>query len=102
MVFEVVLWQANDVRTHWLTTSEFLAFDNTQKPIALPVTHIVSKNDFYINNLSVEQHMRQVFNDYLQLTVKIKAHVPGILADKVAMSVMVPPELKRILNKKTG
>ncbi|MBX4191015.1 alpha/beta hydrolase [Candidatus Saccharibacteria bacterium] len=100
MDFEVVLWQSNDVRTHWLTTSEFLNLDNCRKQIPLAVTHIVSANDFYINNLSVEQHMRQVFSDYQQMTAETRAHVPSILADKSAMSVLVPPPLKRMLNKK--
>jgi pimeloyl-ACP methyl ester carboxylesterase len=100
MDFEVFLWQSNDVRTHWLTTSEFLNLDNCQKQIRLPVIHIVSANDYYLNNLLVEQHMRQVFSDYLQLQANTKAHVPAVLADKQAMSVMVPAELKRILSKK--
>ena len=30
MSFEVKLWQANDVKTHWRTTSEFLQLDNCQ------------------------------------------------------------------------
>lgn len=100
MDFEVVLWQANDVRTHWLTTSEFLNLDNCQKQIALPVTHLVTPHDYYINNLSVEQHMCQVFKDYRQITIKSKAHVPSVIADKKAMAVMVPAELKRLLGKK--
>lgn len=97
MDFEVKLWQANDVRSHWLTTSEFLKLDNTKSPINLPVMHVVSKKDFYINNVSVEQHMRQVFSEYEQYESKTKAHVPSILADKAAMSVLLPPALRRRL-----
>src|SRR3989344_4876464 len=36
MDFEVKLWQSNDVRTHWLTTYEFLALDNCKQHVALP------------------------------------------------------------------
>lgn len=97
MEFEVELWQANDVRTHWLTTNEFLKLDNTKAHITLPVMHVVSKKDYYINNVSVEQHMRQVFSDYEQFVSKTKSHVPSVLADKAAMGVLLPPALRRRL-----
>jgi hypothetical protein len=100
MDFEVELWQANDVRTHWRTTSQFFSLDNTKTPVALPVWHIVSKNDHYFNNISVEQHMRRVFTGYQRFVSKSKAHTPHITADKKAASVMVPVELRRLLAKK--
>lgn len=98
--FELVLWQSNDVRTHWLTTGEFLHLDNLGKHVPLPVVHVVSKKDHYLKNIVVEQHMRQVFSDYTQYVAKTKAHVPSVLADKQAMSVMIPPGLKKQLNSR--
>jgi pimeloyl-ACP methyl ester carboxylesterase len=98
--FEQRLWQDNDVRTHWLTTSEFLKLNNLELHISLPVVHIVSQKDHYLNNIKVEQHMRQVFSDYKQFVSRTKAHVPSILADKKAMGVMVPPGLGRLLSRK--
>lgn len=99
MDFEVKLWQANDVRTHWLTTSEFFVLDNCSKKIDLPVVHVVSQEEHYFNNDVVEQHMRIAFDDYRQFTAKSKAHTPSVLADKSAMSVMLPPGLRRLLSK---
>ena len=99
MKFEVKLWQANNVRTHWLTTSEFLALDNCKQHVALPVIHVISEQDHYFNNISVEQHMRQVFSGYRQFTAKSKAHVPSVMADKKAMAVLLPPGLRRLLSK---
>lgn len=99
MDFELQLWQANDVRTHWLTTSEFFKLDNCTKKIDLPVVHVVSQEEHYFNNKVVEQHMRIVFDNYRQFTAKSKAHTPSVLADKAAMSVMLPPGLRRILSK---
>jgi pimeloyl-ACP methyl ester carboxylesterase len=98
--FEIKLWQANDVRTHWLTTGEFLHLDNCSKPVYLPVVHIISKEDHYLKNISVEQHMRQIFSDYKQFTAQTKAHVPSVLADKEAMRVLLPTGLRRLLSKK--
>lgn len=98
--FEVILWRSNDVRTHWLTTCEFLKLDNTDRHVALPVVHIVSKRDHYLNNIVVEQHMRQVFSDYTQYIAKTKAHVPSVLADKKAMAVMLPSGLRRQITRR--
>jgi pimeloyl-ACP methyl ester carboxylesterase len=99
MEFEAKLWQANDVRTHWLTTSQFFKLDNCSKKIDLPVVHVVSEEEHYFNNEVVEQHMRIVFDDYKKFTAKSKAHTPSVIADKAAMSVMLPAGLRRILNK---
>lgn len=99
MDFEVKLWQANDVRTHWLTTSQFFTTDNCQSKIDLPVVHVVSQEEHYFNNDVVEQHMRIVFDNYRKFIAKSKAHTPSVLADKEAMSVMLPLGLRRILSK---
>lgn len=100
MDFEVKLWQVNDVRTHWATTSEFLDLDNCQKKINLPVWHVAANNEYYFDNYNVEQHMRVVFSDYTQVIMKTHAHTPSIMADKKEMAVMLPPKLKRELAKK--
>lgn len=100
MDFEVKLWQANDVRTHWLTTSEFFHFDNTKTRVDLSVTHIVSKGEHYFNNLKVEEHMRKVFSDYKRFTSQSGAHVPHTTADKKTTAIMLPAGLRRLLAKK--
>lgn len=100
MDFEVQLWHANDVRTHWYTTGDFFKFDNTKTHINLPIIHVVSENDHYFDNLSVEQSMRMVFTDYLRFTAKSKAHTPHITADKKATAVLLPPGLRRLLRRK--
>lgn len=97
--FEVKIWKANDVRTHWLTTSEFLNVDNCTKQIDLPVYHVVSEQDHYFNNDFVKQHMLVVFKGYHGYAARSKAHTPSILADKKAMRVLVPPGLRRVLKK---
>lgn len=99
MDFEVKLWQANDVRTHWLTTSEFLNVDNCTRQIDLPVYHVISTEEHYFDNAIVKQHMLTVFNDYRRYVATSKAHTPSILADKQAMKVLVPPGLRRVLRK---
>lgn len=100
MDFEVRLWQANDVRTHWMTTSEFLNLDNCKTRIDLPVWHVSSSGDHYFNNTFVEQHMRVVFNDYTNEVMQSAAHTPSVLGDKKELSIMVPPGLRKVLRRK--
>jgi pimeloyl-ACP methyl ester carboxylesterase len=97
--FDVKIWQANDVRTHWYTTCKFLNVDNCDSKINLPVYHVVSASDHYFDNEIVKQHMLVVFKDYHRYTADSKAHTPDILADKKRMRVFVPPGLRRVLNK---
>jgi pimeloyl-ACP methyl ester carboxylesterase len=99
MEFEVRIWKANDVRTHWLTTSEFLNLDNCTSQVNLPVYHVISSHDHYFNNEIVKQHMLVVFTGYKVYTARSKAHTPSILAGKKAMRVLVPPGLRRVLAK---
>jgi pimeloyl-ACP methyl ester carboxylesterase len=100
MDFEVRLWQANDVRTHWLTTSEFLNLDNCGSKIDLPVYHVASSGDHYFNNEFVEQHMQVVFNSYEKGIMQSHAHTPSVLGDKQELSIMVPAVLRKQLRKK--
>ena len=94
------MWQKNDVRTHWRTTSEFLEVDNCQTAIDLPVWHVRSSGDHYFDNDIVEQHMRVVFSRYSYGVMKSPAHTPSILGDKEELGVMLPPKLRRKLGAK--
>lgn len=98
--FDVKLWQVNDVRTHWLTTCEFLDIDNCKKPIPLPTWHVASKHDPYFNNPVVKEHMLVTFTECNQALFDAKTHTPSILADKKEMSVLLPRKLRHALAKK--
>jgi pimeloyl-ACP methyl ester carboxylesterase len=98
--FDTELWQANDVRTHWLTTSEFLKLDNCDRQVNLPVWHVATEGDHYFDNHIVEQHMRIVFKDYHLAVASSKAHTPPVIADKAQMSVLLPAKLRRVLARK--
>jgi pimeloyl-ACP methyl ester carboxylesterase len=99
MDFELRLWQENDVRTHWRTTSEFIGLDNCKTQIDLPVWHVASRGDHYFNNDIVEQHMRVVFRTYHRGTMNSAAHTPSILGDKKELGIMVPPGLRKVLRQ---
>jgi pimeloyl-ACP methyl ester carboxylesterase len=99
MEFETQLWQANDVRTHWATTSEFLQLDNCQPRINLPIWHVASKHDHYFDNTAVQKHMLEVFTDYHLLPMNSLAHTPNVVATVEEVAVMLPPELRALLSE---
>jgi pimeloyl-ACP methyl ester carboxylesterase len=71
--FETKLWQINDVRTHFLTTSEFLELDNCKIKVDLPVHHVTSAKDQYFNNEIVEQHMLIIISTWLRAKLTLQA-----------------------------
>lgn len=97
--FDLRLWQDNDVRTHWLTTSEFLGIDNCKIPIDLPAWHIASKDDPYFDNAMVREHMLVTFRECTQVLFTARAHTPSILAGKKELAVLLPRKLRTALSK---
>jgi pimeloyl-ACP methyl ester carboxylesterase len=97
--FDVTLWQANDVRTHWFTTNEFLNIDNCTVPISTPIWHIAAEGDHWLNNEIVKQHMLVVFKQYHQAIAKTKAHTPSLTADREEIRNFLPLAVRRALAK---
>lgn len=97
MDVEIVLWHKNDVRTHWYTTHEFLALDNCDRQVDLPVWHVSTANDHFFDHRVVEQHMRVIFSDFHEAETITESHAPSVIADAVAAEPMVPPALRAVL-----
>lgn len=100
MDVEVRLWHDNDVRTYMQTSREFLALDNCDRKVGLPVHHVAMDADRYFDNNLVEQHFRVIFEDYILVdTLKVGNHAPSIIADAKAAAPFVPPKLRRLLSR---
>ena len=97
--FEVKLWHDNDVRTHWFTSHAMLSLDNCRKQVALPVWHINVQADQYFDKHNVEQHMRVIFSDFHQVTSKLTAHAPSVIADAQTAAPLIPSKIRRMLAK---
>lgn len=97
--FDTQLWQKNDVRTHWLTTSEFLNLDNCTSPVNLPIWHVASKEDPYLNYPVVKEHMLVVFKECNTALIKARSHTPSILGDKKELGVLLPRKLRQALSR---
>ncbi len=97
MDMEIKLWRTNDLRTHALTTNEFLHLDNCKTRVNVPVWHVGVKDDYYFNNQVVEQHFKVIFNDYRAFTLKLKSHAPSVIATKQEAAKFVPASLRRAL-----
>ena len=99
MDFEVHLWHANDVRTHWRTTAEMLTVDNCKTKVALPVWHVGVAGEKYFDNNSVEQHFRIIFTDFHGALSKLDNHAPSVLATKKDAAPLIPQKIRNMLSK---
>lgn len=97
MDVEIGLWHDNDVRTHAVTTIEMLTLDNCRQRVDLPVWHVTTDVDQYLNPHRVEQHMRVTFSEVNLMRSKLPHHAPSIIADEEAAAPLIPPKLRRIL-----
>lgn len=97
MDVEIVLWQKNDVRTHWSTAHQFFYVDNCGTHVDLPVWHVSTANDHYFNNTVVEQHMRVIFTDFHHAPTDAPNHAPSVIADAEMAAPLFPASLRKAL-----
>jgi pimeloyl-ACP methyl ester carboxylesterase len=99
--FEVNLWQINDVRTYMSMAVAMLTLDLTKQRIDLPIYHVGMKQDWYFNNITVEQHMRAIYNDFIYFEAKSLAHSPTVIATVNDAAPFIPVKLRRLLAQKS-
>ena len=97
---EIRLWRDNEVRTHMHTFSTMLRLDNCAKRVNLPVWHVGTKNDHFLNNAHVEQHLRVIFTDFEGILVDFGKHAPTVIADAKEAGPFVPLKLRKRLARK--
>ena len=95
--FEMYLWHVNDVRTQWLTSSEFLRLNNCTKQLDIPLWHVAVSADRYFDNNLVEQHLKVIFSDVEVAMSKTKSHAPSVIATKEEAADIIPPKLRKAL-----
>lgn len=97
MDMEIVLWHANDVRTHMATTHDMLTVDNCKQQIDLPLWHVASALDQYFDNHVIEQHLNVIFNEVKVAKNKSLRHAPSVIADAAESAIMIPAAIRRAL-----
>lgn len=99
MDIEVGLWHVNDVRTHAYTLAELLMLDNCKKRLAVPLWHVDVDGDQYLDHHRVEQHLYVAFSDAHITRSNMAHHAPSIIADEKAAAPLIPPKLRRAIEK---
>jgi len=94
---EVVLWQINDVSTRMRTMADMFKVDLCDKKINLTVHHVSVENDRYFDNNVVEQHMRIIYKDFVNIPAEIPAHMPSIVATAEEAELFIPTKLRKLL-----
>ncbi len=96
---KINLWRINDTRTHMFTTSSLLKADTCQDRLNLPVIHIDFNGGRYVDNNTVEQHMRVIFTDYRHFIAESAPNAFSLLATKRSAKNAIPKDLKALLRK---
>ncbi len=100
--FEVKLWKDNDAQTYMTTVREMLTLDNCQVSVPMTVHHVSISNDQYFDKNRVEQHLRIIFDDYIEHQADMPNHAPSILADAKEASSSIPESLRKVLEKEAS
>jgi pimeloyl-ACP methyl ester carboxylesterase len=95
--FEIKLWHLNDFKTRIHTLETMLTANVCTAKVALPVYHVAVADDFYFDNAQVEQHMRQVYDEFEAIPASATAHAPTIIATAEEVEPFIPPRLRQLL-----
>lgn len=98
--FEIGLWRSNEVRTYMKTTHEMFTLDLCNQTVDLPVYHISVDLDRYFDNYLVEQHMRIIFSDYINVKSKMGGHSHTVIATAKEVAPFFPPQIRKVLAKR--
>lgn len=92
--FEIYLWQCNDVKTWIETAAAMLDVDITKQKVPLTLHHVSVSGDHFFNGAVVEQHMRIIFDDFVEYRTKMTSHAPSLIADEKTVESLFPRKLR--------
>ncbi len=97
---EVSLWCNNDTRTYMATGHMMFTLDlPSGGHTGLPVYHASVVGDHYFKNIEVEQHMRMIYQDFIEAKIKTPAHAMSIVATAEDAKPYVPEKFIRAMNR---
>jgi pimeloyl-ACP methyl ester carboxylesterase len=97
--FEIKLWKINDFRTWLYSATTMFRLNLSGHHVDLPVYHLSVDDDHYFNQVKVEEHMRQIYKDFMLIKTKTKAHAPTIMASAKDVAPLVPSKVRALLRK---
>jgi pimeloyl-ACP methyl ester carboxylesterase len=98
--FEVNLWQANDVRTHFKTLGYMANINITDNKIDCDLEHIEVDSDQYFDNKRVAKSLSKIFNKVTVSKAHLPNHAPTIIDDAKAAGAILPIRVRKLLAKK--
>lgn len=103
VLFEIGLWQSNDVRTYCVTGRSMLEANlcHQQKPLDVKVIHVHMGEDRYFDNHIVEQHLGIVFKEVESIASVLAGHAPTVIATAKEAAPYIPKKLRRVLKPKS-
>lgn len=99
--YEIKLWHDNDLRTWFVQLRTIFTCNNCLSTVDLPVEHVYTDGEQWLDNYKVEQHMLIVFNKFRAHKANIAVHAPVTIANEDEAAVFIPESIRRILAKQT-
>ncbi len=97
--FEVHLWHVNDMRTWFALLKLIFTLNNCLETVDIPVEHIATDGEQWLDNYKVEQHMLIVFTKFRVHVAHLPVHAPVTIADESEAASFIPETVRRILAK---
>ena len=95
--FEVHLWKANDIRTYFYTTEEFLMVNLTNKKVSNTLHHVSVVGDQYFDEQKVHDNLNKIYSKVNVHVAKLPNHAPTVVSDVEEAKKIVTPSLKKQL-----
>jgi len=96
--YDIYLWKINDVRTYFAILKTILTFNNCLHLVNVPVQHVSTNGDQWLDEYLVEQHMHIIFSEVGLHQAKFKSHMPTILATSTEAASYFPRSLRKLLH----
>ncbi len=97
--FEIILWQTNDMRTHFYTLNQILHLDICSKKVPVRLESIATAKDQYLDRHIVNEHLKIVYPNHKSSIVNSQKHAPTVVASADEAINFIPLRVRRILNK---
>jgi len=96
--YDTYLWKINDVRTYFAALKTILTFNNCLHVVKVPVQHVSTNGDQWLDEYLVEQHLHIIFSEVGLHQAKVKSHMPTLLVTSAEAGSYFPRSLRKLLH----
>ncbi len=99
IAYESYLWQCNHMRTYSVCMHELFGLRATSAQIAVPVHHISTTRDHWLDIVSAERHLRQMYATVNLHNSTLSNHGGTAYAEEEEARAMIPGSVVKLLEQ---